>query len=79
MAPARIPGTIRRMRFLVPAALLVVLAPLGAAAAEATPRVIVDNPRIDLGRVARGQAAEGSFTVRNLGAAPLHILSAKPG
>ena len=46
---------------------------------EATPRIIVENPKLDLGRVIVGQSAEGTFRVRNLGAAPLRILNAKPG
>ena len=40
---------------------------------------IVENPKLDLGRVVRGQVAEGTFRVRNLGAATLHIKQAKPG
>ena len=68
------------MRFLVPAALALALtAPAGAAEQEASPRAIVENPKLDLGRVVRGQTAEGVFRVRNLGAATLHIKSAKPG
>ena len=71
------------MRFLVPAALALSLAaPAGAVQAadgEVIPRAIVENPKLDLGRVVRGQTAEGVFRVRNLGAAPLHIKSAKPG
>jgi hypothetical protein len=39
----------------------------------------VENPKLDLGRVVRGQTAEGIFRVRNLGAATLHIQQAKPG
>lgn len=49
-----------------------------AAAAEVAPRIIVDKPTIDLGRVVRGQTAEGTFVVRNLGAGTLHLLAVKP-
>ena len=68
------------MRLLVPLTLTLALAASARAQeAEATPRVIVENPKLDLGRVVRGQTAEGIFRVRNLGAAPLRILAAKPG
>lgn len=68
------------MRFLLPAALgLLLVLPAAGAETEATPRAIVENNRIDAGRVVRGQSAEGVFRVRNLGAAPLRILSVKPG
>ena len=59
--------------------LLAAPAPVPAQDAEATPRIIVENPKLDLGRVIIGQTAEGTFRVRNLGAAPLRILTAKPG
>ena len=68
------------MRLLVPLALSFALAAAsGAQEGEATPRAIVENPKLDLGRVVRGQIAEGTFRVRNLGAATLHIKQAKPG
>ena len=68
------------MRLLVPLALgLVLAAPAAAQNAEAIPRAIVENPKLDLGRVVRGETAEGVFRVRNLGAATLHIQQAKPG
>ena len=57
------------MRLLLPLALGVVLAaPAAAQESEAIPRAIVENPKLDLGRVVRGQVAEGTFRVRNLGA-----------
>ena len=68
------------MRRLLPLALgLVLAAPAAAQESEAIPRAIVENPKLDLGRVVRGQVAEGTFRVRNLGAATLHIKQAKPG
>ena len=68
------------MRLLVPLTLTLALAAFARAQeAEAIPRVIVENPKLDLGRVVRGQTAEGIFRVRNLGAATLHIQQAKPG
>ena len=68
------------MRRLLPLALgLVLAAPAAAQESEAIPRAIVENPKLDLGRVVRGQVAEGTFQVRNLGAASLHIKQAKPG
>ncbi|HEX5043295.1 MAG TPA: hypothetical protein VFV75_10340 [Candidatus Polarisedimenticolaceae bacterium] len=68
------------MRVLLPLTLgLVLAAPAAAQDAEATPRAIVENPKLDLGRVVRGEVAEGTFRVRNLGAATLHIKQAKPG
>ena len=68
------------MRLLVPLTLTLALATPGRAQeAEASPRAVVENPSLDLGRVVRGQTAEGIFRVRNLGAATLHIKQAKPG
>lgn len=68
------------MRPLLPLALgLVLAAPAAAQESEAFPRAIVENPKLDLGRVVRGETAEGTFRVRNLGAATLHIKQAKPG
>jgi hypothetical protein len=68
------------MRLLVPLTLTLALAlPGRAEEAEAVPRAVVENPNLDLGRVVRGQTAEGIFRVRNLGAATLHIKQAKPG
>ena len=65
---------------LAPLALgLVLAAPAPAQEAEKIPRAIVENPKLDLGRVVRGETAEGIFRVRNLGAATLHIQQAKPG
>jgi hypothetical protein len=52
--------------------------PLPVGAAGPTPRVIVDQPTLDLGRVVRGQTVEGTFVVRNLGAGTLHLLEVKP-
>ena len=68
------------MRPLLASALVLVFAAPGAAQeSEPFPRAIVENPKLDLGRVVRGQVAEGTFRVRNLGAATLHIKQAKPG
>ena len=68
------------MRLLAPLVLgLVLAAPARAQEAEKIPRAIVENPKLDLGRVVRGETAEGIFRVRNLGAATLHIQQAKPG
>ena len=38
-----------------------------------------DATDVNLGEVVKGQDAVATFTYRNLGSAPLHILSAKPG
>ena len=58
--------------------------PAAAAAAPAspagpTPHIKFDATEINLGDVVRGQDAVATFTYRNTGDAPLHILSAKPG
>ena len=53
-----------------------------AAAADAPPsgpRVKFDAVEQNLGDVARGEDAVATFTYRNVGDAPLKILSAKPG
>lgn len=50
----------------------------GAAPAQA-PRIKFDSEQIDLGDVVHGQDAVATFTYRNTGTAPLHILTAKPG
>jgi hypothetical protein len=44
-----------------------------------SPHIQFDATELDLGEVVRGQDAVATFTYRNTGAAPLHILSAKPG
>jgi hypothetical protein len=49
------------------------------AASGAVPRVTVDKPEIDVGRVVRGTVLEAAFELRNDGGAELRILSAKPG
>ena len=68
------------MRLLVPLTLTLALTTPGRAQEpEAIPRAVVENSTLDLGRVVRGQTAEGIFRVRNLGAATLHIKQAKPG
>ena len=55
--------------------------PSGSAVSSATPgtHLTVDKEVIDLGQITRGSKAEASFVVRNTGATPIKILSAKPG
>ena len=43
------------------------------------PRITFDAKDVNLGDIVRGQDAVATFTYRNTGTAPLHILSAKPG
>jgi len=43
------------------------------------PRIAFDAKDVNLGDVVHGQDAVATFTYRNTGTAPLHILSAKPG
>ena len=50
-----------------------------AAPAGPTPHIKFDATEINLGDVVRGQDAVATFTYKNTGDAPLHILSAKPG
>lgn len=45
----------------------------------APPRLEVERPAIDLGKVVRGRPGEAEFVLRNTGGSALHILSAKPG
>ena len=50
-----------------------------AAPAGPAPRITFDAKDANLGDVVVGQDALATFTYRNTGTAPLHILSAKPG
>lgn len=43
------------------------------------PRLKFDAVELNLGDVVRGQDAVATFTYKNVGEAPLRILSAKPG
>jgi len=43
------------------------------------PHIKFDSTQVGLGDVVHGQDAVATFTYRNTGDAPLHILSAKPG
>jgi Protein of unknown function (DUF1573) len=45
----------------------------------APPHIVFDKTELDLGEVLRGKDAVATFTYRNTGSVPLHILSAKPG
>jgi hypothetical protein len=58
-------------------------APTAAAAAAAptgpAPHIEFEKVTIELGDVVRGQDAVATFTYKNTGSAPLHIVSAKPG
>lgn len=42
------------------------------------PRVVVDEPVLDVGKVPVGETVEAAFTLRNEGAAPLEITRVKP-
>ena len=57
--------------------------PASAAGAEVpaagAPHIAFDSLSVNLGVVVHGQDAAATFTFRNTGDAPLHILSAKPG
>jgi len=57
--------------------------PVPSAKAEApaagAPHIVFDSVNVNLGDVVHGQDAAATFTFRNTGDAPLHILSAKPG
>jgi|WetSurMetagenome_2_1015567.scaffolds.fasta_scaffold411907_2 hypothetical protein len=52
-----------------------------AAVSAAMPaaRLAIEKDVVDLGEIARGTKAEGSFVLRNTGTTPVKILSAKPG
>ena len=45
----------------------------------ALPHITFEKTELDLGEVLRGKDAVATFTYRNTGSVPLHILSAKPG
>jgi hypothetical protein len=47
--------------------------------ASTGPRIVVDEPDLDLGQLDKGVAAEAKFTLRNAGDETLKILRAKPG
>ena len=53
--------------------------PAPAAPAGPAPHIAFDAMDVNLGDVVRGQDAVATFTYRNTGNAPLHILTAKPG
>ena len=53
--------------------------PAQAAPAGPAPHIVFDKDTMNLGDVVHGQDAVATFTYRNTGDAPLHILSAKPG
>ena len=53
--------------------------PVPAAPAGPAPHIKFDSAEANLGDVVHGQDAVATFTYRNTGDAPLHILSAKPG
>jgi hypothetical protein len=53
--------------------------PSPAAPAGPAPHIKFDATEINLGDVVRGQDAVATFTYKNTGSVPLHILSAKPG
>ena len=72
--------------YAVPAVRRLVLAfliPITVAAAADPPapgpRLKFDAVEVNLGEIVRGQDAVATFTYRNVGDAPLKILSAKPG
>jgi hypothetical protein len=52
---------------------LVACVALGAGAAEAGPRAVVDAPSLSLGEVVGGERARADFPIRNAGDAPLHL------
>jgi hypothetical protein len=53
--------------------------PQAPSAAQVPSLVAVEKDLIDLGEVTRGAEAKATFVLRNEGAAPVKILSAKPG
>jgi hypothetical protein len=55
-----------------------VIAPTGGVMANDSD-IDGDSLTVNLGDVVRGEDAVATFTYRNTGNAPLHILSAKPG
>lgn len=50
-----------------------------AAPTGPSPRIKFDETNVNLGEVVRGQDAVATFTYRNTGEVPLHIVSVKPG
>ena len=50
-----------------------------AAPSGPAPQIKFDATDVNLGDVVHGQDAVATFTYKNTGSAPLHILSAKPG
>jgi hypothetical protein len=53
--------------------------PTDEAKGGAAPRIAFDAVNVNIGDVVHGLDAVATFTYRNTGDAPLHILSAKPG
>ena len=67
------------VRRLVLALLLPISVAAAADAPGSGPRLKFDAVDVNLGEIVRGQDAVATFTYRNVGDAPLKILSAKPG
>jgi len=53
--------------------------PTAAAPVGGAPKIAFDAVTVNVGDVVHGQDVVATFTYRNTGDAPLHILSAKPG
>jgi hypothetical protein len=67
------------MRVILGLALLLATPGAAPAPTPGAPRLVVEQPVLDLGRAPRGSTVEGTFVLRNAGVRPLRILSAKPG
>jgi Flp pilus assembly protein CpaB len=53
--------------------------PGGKAGDGKTPKVIIENKTVQLGEVIEGQEVSHTFSIKNVGAVDLQILSVKPG
>jgi hypothetical protein len=75
----------RALSGLLIGAAAIVLAAAGSVSAqsgtpvEATPQVAIEPTSFDLGELIKGTVGTAEYKIRNLGAAPLRILSVKPG
>ncbi len=68
----------RRRRSIAVAVALLTLAGFVYAQEAKAPQTVIPNSVVDVGRVAKGEAIEHTFEIRNEGTAPLKIVRVKP-
>lgn len=66
-------------RALQACAILLLCAGIVPGARAAGPRLVVEQPEIDIGEVIRGETGRGIFELKNAGDAPLRVTNVQPG